>query len=319
MRKKTIEEELKEIQEEKEDHIAQLEKEFGHDKGHRYDFSVKNEKKKSKKQNFDFTTENQTTSSGSNLKEPFTYEDYKRMIFLEESDLSDEEFEEYCNLCDRFEDAPNKDELYSLEENEESANQHSDNFPDAKQLLEKIKSDREKLLSAKTENNNPAENNNLYKTIVENISASKRNHIRLSSMIFPILFLCLFVVAGFSVSIFAGIIPMTKYSNYVEVTATVQEIEDTWYDDGDLYARMVVSYVFKDQPITTSIKREINQNVQAGVTQFVVFVNPNNPTETRNQGSGTFIFPIIFGFVFAGFALLIQISLIVQAVKSKRH
>ena len=173
--------------------------------------------------------------------------------------------------------------------------------------------------SAKTENNNPAENNNLYKTIVENISASKRNHIRLSSMIFPILFLCLFVVAGFSVSIFAGIIPMTKYSNYVEVTATVQEIEDTWYDDGDLYARMVVSYVFKDQPITTSIKREINQNVQAGVTQFVVFVNPNNPTETRNQGSGTFIFPIIFGFAFAGFALLIQISLIVQAVKSKRH
>ena len=96
MRKKTIEEELREIAEEKEDHIEQLEKQFGHSDAHRYDFSPQAGKKakktfKSKKtdaftneilnnlNDTSFTSKNNTSSFAKtdNPENKFTYDDYK--------------------------------------------------------------------------------------------------------------------------------------------------------------------------------------------------------------------------------------------------
>ena len=164
MRKKTIEEELREIAEEKEDHIEQLEKQFGHSDAHRYDFSPQAGKKakktfKSKKtdaftneilnnlNDTSFTSKNNTSSFAKtdNPENKFTYDDYKRMIQLEESELSDEEFDEYCSLMDRFAEAPNKAEICAQKEEEESSNQKSGNsITEKENWLKDAKNERQK-------------------------------------------------------------------------------------------------------------------------------------------------------------------------------
>ena len=118
---------------------------------------------------------------------------------------------------------------------------------------------------------------------------------------------------------------MTKYSGFVEVTATVKEVANIYYDDdGDLHASMIVSFMFKgnaddeEMPYETSIKTRVSRVPEPGVSTLKIIVNPNNPLQIRDANSGNYIFPLIFGIVFAGFALFMQILLITQAVKSRK-
>ncbi len=348
MRKKTIEEELKEIREEKENHIKQLEKQFGHSDEHRYDFSpaekssrktsertytvhginvtkeeyeqwqkdfgkqdAKLEKKLSKAKSEVAKTKAMLDSAEeiTTSNEAFTFDDYCRMIELEEKEQSDEEFEEYYKLMDRYAEAPNKEELenlyYALQ----------DRIKEDDAAIEKLQNGiatvNEHLDDCKTHLN---EIDKISKEIDKrSVTQSVRSHI------IPIIVLCFFVIAGLSVTIFAGIIPWTKSVNYVPVTAKVEKIQDAWKDDGYQYAELLVSFEFNKEPHTAVINKRVESTIQAGVTSITIYVNKNNLNDIKANGNGNFIFPTIFGIVFAGLAIIMQTTLIVQVIKMKRN
>lgn len=283
MRKKTIEEELKEIQAEKDDHIAQLEKEFGHSKKHSYKFSSNENTIKDNT----FEDSNPAEEKSSNR---FTLEDYSRMIKLEESELSDEEFEEYSNLCDRFSDADNKDELEELYRAVSNQNTTSTIQPNTSTSFSQSTDDTPKF------------DNSPWKNIP----------------IAAIAFLSIFVLAGLSVMIFAGIIPWAKYSNYVQVVARVEEVQNSWYDDGYQY-KLLVSYEYDEKTYSQVITKEFGGTIQEGVTTFTILINPQNPTQLQVNTRRWYVFPTYFGIIFAGLALIMQTNLIIRSVKKKHQ
>ncbi len=318
MRKKTIEEELKEIAEEKDNHIDKLHEEYlSSSDNHAFDFD-----------NCERTKNNlRNNPATSNSDNNFTLEDYKRMVYLEERELSDEEFDEYCALCDRFSDANNKDELMDLYDKDEKS---KETLQDSLSSIEKIKqqkivSDPEKRMNeilAKYQDNAPEEESlDDANDIPENMKAeitrqtNRRNRSNsISAKLFLSFFFSVFVVAGLCVSILFGIKPWIKTSSYVATDATVISVYYYYDSDGDRMGRATYEYVIDGQKFEreSSISQSPSLCPAVGET-ITIYVNPNNPLDVIDNKTSS----ILMTFMGMIFVLAGGIPLLVTWLKKR--
>ena len=272
MRKKTIEEELKEIAAEKEEHIENLHQEYMTSKDdHAYDFD--NCDRKETRYQYKTESSNNVISS----EDEFTVEDRKELDKFHngERDIHDDaEWDEYMRLCEKYNKAVKNDTLWK-------------SMPNAH-----INTNRQ----IKTK---PA-------TLKSSLGAA--------------LFLCIFVVAGLCVMIFPGILPLMRVSNieYVEVQCEVRSIS-VHSDNGKYYATMGVDFEYADTAYHTFVKMDVtNTSIPQIGDKLMIKINPNDPMNIKHIDYSSYIIPIVFGVFFTGFALFMQIALIVQAVKHRK-
>ncbi len=258
MRKKTIEEELKEIAEEKDNHIETLHNEYlSSNDNHAFDF--------------DNCTIKESKSSDS---EVFTKEDRERLDAFHHGkiDLEDDaNWDEYNQLIDKYNRALKNDKVY-------------------------------------------------YNSNAQNTSNRSRKTASVKESLIGALFLCIFVAAGICVMLFAGILPMIRNSkiNYVEVESTITSVGVS-FNDSKTIATMGVDFEYNQVKYHAYVKRDITNSPTPAIGEkLTIEINPADPLNLKIRGNGNYVPPLIIGAVFAGFGIILQITLITQAVKARK-
>jgi len=300
MRKKTIEEELKEIAEEKEEHIDTLTKEFIlSSDDHGYDFGNVEKKKKKlqieKKIRKLYNEYFKNKINKEKLLERLNEIDDDELVIEMKMKILNEKIEK-SKSQENFDITEEFLEQTSFIEENQNVDNTAETDPDLIEFKKMYINNKNNQTSAE-----PAKEVTIK-------SSTKRGKI------LPVLFCSIFVIVGFCVSLFGGIIPWAKSSAYIEIPATVIEVRTYIDDEGDLMAVITYQYVYENKPYVKEASYAQSASLSPNVGDIIkIRIDPNNP---NNVIDDNFVHIILtfFGIVFMSFGIFA----VIMAIKSKK-
>ncbi len=151
------------------------------------------------------------------------------------------------------------------------------------------------------------ENNNVYDYKSE----------RTKSVLFTILpyvFSVIFIALGLYLGIARGAVPAAHFANFVEVTATVDEVlEYKQPNDKPSKFRLKLSYTYGDKDFKDRLGTELHNATNCPVekSQIKIMINPNNPIDMVEKIKINYA-EMIIGF---GLTVVGGVIVIVQSIK----